>query len=123
MEAIRLNRPFTSAMQNEWLKSLYWFGERVGRLWLQDDDPQTLYLKATSEAVAPELRETIQIVAEEQAQFLRMFPTKIAFKSDRPFPTLRGDVDSQLIERWPQAWQAMLEQARSKPSSALEPVA
>lgn len=99
MEAIRLSQPLTPAVQNELLKSLYWLDERVGRLWFEKDDPQTLYLQAASGAVPPDLRSTIETTAEQQAQVLRMIPTKIAFSSDRPVPQSHGDVYTQLIER------------------------
>lgn len=99
MEAIRLSVPLSAAQQSELLKSLYWLDERVGRLWFDDQDPQTLYLTATSGAVDPELQCTIQTAADQQAQVLRMIPSKVAFASDRELPANRGDVYQELINR------------------------
>lgn len=99
MEAIKLNQPLTPVVQNELLKSLYWLDERIGRLWFEADDPQTLYLKAATGNVEPDLLAEVTRAADEQAQFLRMIPTKIAYTSDRPLPASHGDIYKQLIER------------------------
>lgn len=99
MEAIRLSKPLSRVLQNELLKSLYWLDERVGRLWFEQDDPQTLYMTAATGAVDPELHQVVKTAAEQQAQVLRLIPTKVAYASERAEPQSHGDVYAQLIER------------------------